>query len=239
MRAWLLWMAIQTVQPPDSPGSGLLAYSIVAGRQAQSLDAAARRLGRAGARARRLLEEHGATLSCGKRVVRLVLEGGRCAGVETEDGERYLARQAVLSTIHVKHLVEMAPARGVGRATSSRASTSGAPASRCSRTYYATTEPPLTSAGDGPRRRLGGRRRRGRRTMLAAGRDVARGQSCARDAGCSSAPTVADPGARARGQHTLKVIELAPCERRRLEATSSRTRSRRRTSHACVRSRRT
>ena len=38
------------------------------------------------------------------------LEDGRCAGVETEDGERYLARTAVLSTIHVKRLVEMAPA---------------------------------------------------------------------------------------------------------------------------------
>ena len=47
---------------------------------------------------------------CGRRVARLVVAGGRCAGVETEDGERFMAREAVVSTIHVKHLLEMAPA---------------------------------------------------------------------------------------------------------------------------------
>ena len=45
---------------------------------------------------------------------RLVLEDGRCAGVETETGERFLAREAVVSTIHVKHLVDMAPADAWG-----------------------------------------------------------------------------------------------------------------------------
>ena len=39
-----------------------------------------------------------------------MLEDGRCAGVETEAGERFLAREAVVSTIHVKHLLDMAPA---------------------------------------------------------------------------------------------------------------------------------
>src|ERR671932_2165893 len=36
VQAYMLWQAFQTAQPVDSPGSGLLAYSIVAGRQAQS-----------------------------------------------------------------------------------------------------------------------------------------------------------------------------------------------------------
>src|ERR671936_810688 len=31
------------------------------------------------------------------------------ASVETEDGDTFLARDAVVSTIHVKHLLEMAP----------------------------------------------------------------------------------------------------------------------------------
>ena len=47
---------------------------------------------------------------CGKRVARLVVEEGRCAGVQTEDGDVFRAREAVVSTIHVKHLLEMAPA---------------------------------------------------------------------------------------------------------------------------------
>ena len=56
------------------------------------------------------LEDHGGTILCGRRVTRLLLEDGRCTGVETDDGEQYLAGTAVVSTIHVKHLRDMAPA---------------------------------------------------------------------------------------------------------------------------------
>ena len=64
----------------------------------------------------RFIEDHGgdgAVRPAGSR--RLLLEGGRCAGVETEAGERFRAREAVVSTIHVKHLLEMAPADALGR----------------------------------------------------------------------------------------------------------------------------
>jgi glycine/D-amino acid oxidase-like deaminating enzyme len=44
-----------------------------------------------------------------KSVVRLIVESGRCVGVECADGTNYRAEQAVLSTIHVKHLIDMAP----------------------------------------------------------------------------------------------------------------------------------
>src|SRR5262249_17334203 len=56
------------------------------------------------------LEDGGGTLVLKAHVSGLVLENGRCAGVETDGGnERYRARKAVVSTIHVKRLVEMAP----------------------------------------------------------------------------------------------------------------------------------
>jgi len=109
VQSYILWQAFQTAQAVDSPGSGLLAYSILAGRQAQSWTLP---LGGSGELANalvRYLEDSGATVVCGKRVVELVVDGGRCSGVVTEDGERYLARRAVVSTIHVKQLVEMAP----------------------------------------------------------------------------------------------------------------------------------
>src|SRR5207237_7003357 len=54
-------------------------------------------------------EDNGGTVVCGKRVGALVVENGRCVGVETDDGDRYDARHAVVSTIHVKKLVELAP----------------------------------------------------------------------------------------------------------------------------------
>src|ERR671922_258046 len=46
-----------------------------------------------------LIRDHGGTVLCGKRVVRLIVEGGRCAGVQTEDGDVFRAREAVVSTI--------------------------------------------------------------------------------------------------------------------------------------------
>ena len=108
-RAFMLWMAIMTVQPADRPGTGLLAYSLAYGRQQHSWT-----LPRGGSAAlplalARLIEEHGGTILCDRRVSGLVLESGRCVGVETEDGERHLASRAVLSTVHPVHLVDMAP----------------------------------------------------------------------------------------------------------------------------------
>src|SRR5438552_5946053 len=109
VQSYLLWQAFQTAQPVDALGSGILAYSIVAGRQSQSWILPR---GGSGELTRALVqafEDLGGTLVLNKRVDGLVLENGRCAGVETSDGERYLARKAVVSTIHVKRLVEMAP----------------------------------------------------------------------------------------------------------------------------------
>src|ERR671937_1655141 len=108
-RAFMHWMSVMTVQPADRPGTGSLAYSLAYGRQQHSWT-----LPRGGSAAlplalARVIEERGGTVVTGKRVRGLVVEDGRCAGVETEDGERYTARRAVISTIHPKHLVEMAP----------------------------------------------------------------------------------------------------------------------------------
>ena len=109
MRAFLLWQAFQTLVPVDMPGSGQLAASIVFGRQRRSWT-----LPRGGSGALtdalvRYIADRGGTVLCDHPVARLVVDGGRCTGVETEAGERFLAREAVVSTIHVKHLVEMAP----------------------------------------------------------------------------------------------------------------------------------
>ncbi len=58
----------------------------------------------------RYLEAHGGVVLVNKPVVRLIVENGKCAGVECADGSSYRATKAVVSTMHVKHLVEMAPA---------------------------------------------------------------------------------------------------------------------------------
>jgi phytoene dehydrogenase-like protein len=48
-------------------------------------------------------------------VQQLIIEGGKCVGVECADGSSYRAEKAVLSTIHIKQLVDMAPKEAWGQ----------------------------------------------------------------------------------------------------------------------------
>jgi phytoene dehydrogenase-like protein len=89
------------------PNSGLSAYSKASRHPSSPLPK-----GGSGELAHALagfLEAHGSVILTNKAVVKLVLDGGKCAGVECADGGIYRADKAVLSSIHIKHLVEMAP----------------------------------------------------------------------------------------------------------------------------------
>jgi phytoene dehydrogenase-like protein len=57
----------------------------------------------------RFIESHGGVILTSKPIVSLIIESGKCKGVECADGSRYRADKGVVSTIHVKHLVNMAP----------------------------------------------------------------------------------------------------------------------------------
>jgi phytoene dehydrogenase-like protein len=57
----------------------------------------------------RSIEAHDGIILTSKPVVQLIIEGGRCVGVECADGAHYRATKGVISSIHVKHLIEMAP----------------------------------------------------------------------------------------------------------------------------------
>lgn len=211
VQAFMLWMAFQTGQPVDSAGSGPLAYSIVFGRQRRSWTIPR---GGSGELARVLvevIEEGGGEVLCDRRVVELLLEGGRCVGVQTADGEQHLAREAVLSTIHIKDLVKMAPAEAwdadfmYGVDTYDEGIAAFA-------THYATSEPPRYPLRDG-----------GELTAVSAGvagwpedivrmgRDVKEGR-LVRDGAwlLFPTPTVADPSRAPEGRHTVKVLGMQP-----------------------------
>src|SRR5437868_5313371 len=87
------------------------------------------------------LRAHGGELRLGVRVAELVVENGRCTGVVTDDGERLDARRAVVSTIHVKRLVDMAPPDAWGDDFVDGIETYDAGLSTFAQ-YYATTEAP-------------------------------------------------------------------------------------------------
>ena len=87
----------------------------------------------------RLIEDHGGVALTNKMVQGLIVENGRCVGVECADGSSYRADKAVLSTIHIKHLIDMAP-REPGRMTLSKVSRPG----RAGRPCSCSTTPPAS-----------------------------------------------------------------------------------------------
>ncbi len=55
------------------------------------------------------IEAHDGVVLTSKPVEQLIIDRGRCAGVECSDGSQYRARKGVVTTIHIMHLYEMAP----------------------------------------------------------------------------------------------------------------------------------
>jgi phytoene dehydrogenase-like protein len=211
-RAFMLWMSVMTVQPADRPGTGALAYSLTYGRQQHSWT-----LPRGGSAAlplalARVIEEHGGTIVTGKRVAGLVLEEGRCVGVETDEGDRYRARRGVVSTIHPKHLAEMAPAESwmddfrYGVETW-RAGIALFP------THLATTAAPSFPVDGGTIAPVASGVAPSVDRLLRVGPDAERGILADDDpvllVVCAS---VADPSRAPDGRHVLKVIGFQPYE---------------------------
>jgi phytoene dehydrogenase-like protein len=89
----------------------------------------------------RFIEAHDGVVLTNKPVERLIVENGKCAGVECVDGSSYRAEKAVVSTIHIKDLVNMAPRELWGDDFIDGVNT-WQPDCQAFETDYATTEPP-------------------------------------------------------------------------------------------------
>ena len=209
-RAFMLWMAFMTLQPPDAAGTGWLAYSIPYGRQRHSWTLPRGGSGALPAALCRLIEEAGGTLLPGRRVTALVLEDGRCTGVETEAGERFLARRAVLSSVHVAHLPRLAPAEAWGDDFLAAVGEWKQGVSMFV-THYATTEPPTYRVEGGELTAVASGTADSVERLLRVGYDVRRGALALDEPPLLVVcPTVADPGRAPDGRHTLKVIGFHP-----------------------------
>jgi phytoene dehydrogenase-like protein len=211
VQSFLLWMAFQTGQPVDAAGSAPLAYSIVFGRQRRSWTIPR---GGSGELARVLvevIERGGGEVLLDRRVIALVLDAGRCTGVVTDDGERHIAREAVLSTIHVKQLVEMAPPDAWGADFLYAIDTydEGIAAFAA---HYATTVAPRYPLRDGGEiEAVSGGVAGWPEDILRMGRDVREGRLVLDGAWLLfPAPTVADPTRAPDGRHTVKVLGMQP-----------------------------
>jgi len=202
VQAFMLWMAFQAFEPPDTPGTGVSVYEAVYRRQRHSWPIPVGGSGSLTSALTAFLEAHAGRIECGHEVTGLILDNDRCAGVEISCGKRYLATVAVVSSIHVKRLIGMAPREAwpedfrYGIATYD-------PGVAGFGVYLCTTEPP----------------RFGDQVAVSAGlagwpEDVLR--LCANlragvytpDAGwlLAATPTLADPGRAPAGKHTVKLL---------------------------------
>jgi len=206
IRAFMLWMAFQTNQAVDIPGSGILAYSIIFGRQQRSWSILVGGSGRLTAALTGYLESHGGTVLCNKRVTRLLLDGGRCVGVETADGEQYRAGTAALSTIHVTHLRDMAPAEAWPEEFHYGIDTYdvGIPGFGV---YLATTAPPVFETPDGPVTAVSAGTVGWPEDVVRLGQDLRAGRFVSDVPWLLVAtPTLVDPGRAPAGKHTVKLL---------------------------------
>ena len=158
----------------------------------------------------RLIEEHGGTILCDRRVTGLVLEDGRCVGVETADGEQHLASRAVLSTVHPAHLLEMAPRDAWGDDWAFTAETWRAGVCLFP-THLATTVAPAFAVDGGEVVPVASGIAPSVDRLLRLGSDVERGLLADDDPPllvvCA---TVADHSRAPEGRHVLKLIGFHP-----------------------------
>ena len=210
-RTFMLYMSHLSAEPPDAPVTGRLAYATA--RQQRS----GRPLPKGGSGAltqalARSIEANGGVVLINKWIKRLIVENGKCVGVECSDGNSYRADKAVLSTIHIKHLVDMAPRELWGADFIDGVETWQAESAMFV-THYATTEPPKYAVEGGSLSPVEAGILVSPQRALRFAYDDARGAINLEDPAlqviCCS---VADPTRAPAGMHTVKILGWQPYE---------------------------
>jgi phytoene dehydrogenase-like protein len=210
-RTFLLFMAHLAAEPPDAPVTGRLAYG--AARQQHS----GRPIPKGGSGAltqalARYIEAHGGVVLTNKWVKRLIIENGRCVGVECGDGSSYRAGKAVVSTIHIKHLVDMAPRELWGQDFIDGVDTWQGE-NPMFVTHYATSEAPKFPIQGGTLSPIEAGILVSPERALRFAYDDARGAVNLEDPPMQIiCCTVSDPTRAPAGMHTLKVVGWQPYE---------------------------
>ncbi len=206
VRAFMGWMAFQTAVPIDQAGTGLLAYQIIAPRQARSWSIPRGGSGRLIDALVGYLRERGTAFHLGTMVDELILQDGRCTGVRTRDGRRFHGLKGVVSTVHVKHLVAMAPAEAWGENFLFGVETYnvGVPFFAA---YLATSAPPVFHTPRGPRTAVSAGYAGWLEDLVRSGRDIYDGRVGDTLAWLLVAtPSLVDPGRAPEGHHTVKLL---------------------------------
>jgi phytoene dehydrogenase-like protein len=212
VRAFFAWIAFMTLHPLDEPETGLLAFSLVAGRQRFSWilpEGGSIRMPLALAR---VIEENGGQVLTSKPVTRIVVDGGRATGVMTADGSTYTASKAVVSTIHITQLPGVLGPENLTpeyRAGIDR----WKPSLPMFAAHYALSEAPRFKTESGPIESvtMGGLESLGSLSRMLSG--YRQGRIDLDDpVFLAITPTVIDPSRAPAGKHTFKLISFLPYE---------------------------
>ncbi|HET8922637.1 MAG TPA: NAD(P)/FAD-dependent oxidoreductase [Candidatus Acidoferrum sp.] len=208
-RTFLLFMAHLAAEPPDAPMTGRLAYG--AARQQHS----GRPIPKGGSGVltqalARYIEAHGGMLLTNKWIRRLIIENGKCVGVECNDGSSYRAEKAVVSTIHIKHLVDMAPPELWGQDFINGVDTWQAENAMFV-THLAASEAPKFAVQGGAFSPVEAGILISPERALRFGYDDQRGAANVDDLPMQIiCPTVADPTRAPAGMHSIKIVGWQP-----------------------------
>jgi phytoene dehydrogenase-like protein len=159
----------------------------------------------------RYLEAHNGVILTNKPVARLVIDSGKCTGVECVDGSRYRAEKAVVSTIHVKHLVNMAP-RELWGEEFTRNLEVFQPEHAMFSFHFATSDPPkYPLLGDGTISTVEASLMEHAESVLLLNSFNARGEVNVEDIPLQIvSPSVGDPSRAPAGYHTVKIEGTMP-----------------------------
>ena len=132
--------------PGSDPGTGAQAFSMMDQLSGRPMPKGGS--GMLSVALGRCIEANNGVILTGQPVAQLTIEKGKCVGAECVDGSKYRARKAVVSTIHVKHLLEMAPRELWGDALRSGVDL-WQPEHAMFVFHYALSEPPRYPLADG------------------------------------------------------------------------------------------
>jgi phytoene dehydrogenase-like protein len=159
----------------------------------------------------KFIEDHNGVILTNKPIARLIIEGGKCVGVESSDGNQYRAAKAVVSTIHLKHIVDMAP-RELWDEDFLKNLELFRPEHAMFSMHYATSDPPrYPVAGGGTVTSVEAALLEQPESILLLNSYNARGEVWVDDIPLQIvSPSVADPTRAPAGHHTVKIEGTLP-----------------------------
>ncbi len=199
------------VQPVIDPMTGRSAYGIFS-QQKHSRPIPKGGSGKLTEALAKYIEAHDGVILTNKAIAKLIVENGRCTGVECADGSSYRGDKAVLSTIHIKHLVDMAPREMWGQDFIDGVDTWQAEVQMIA-VNYATSTPPTYQVDGGVITPANSALVAGTDTVLRVAYDFARSVVNLNDPPLAiHCTTSADPTRAPAGMHTIKVVGWQPYE---------------------------